>query len=95
MPGARSRSDWLAGHPIGGGGGGGEMSLDASHLLSHYQTHLSTVPEHHGALSLKEEEEGEEGEEEEEEEGERVVREIECLGTVGISTISQLIVEVR
>jgi hypothetical protein len=57
MPGVRPRSDRL-----GSVVGGGEMSL------LHYQSHLSTVPEHNvtaAAIRVKEEEEGEEEEEEE------------------------------
>jgi hypothetical protein len=93
MPGVRARSDWL--NAAGGGGGGGvtgEMHLDASHLLSHYQTHLSTVHEHNVTVTVKEEEEEEEGEEEGSMEKTVNVR---VVSNGRLTTISQMVAEVR
>ena len=94
MPGVRTRSEWLAGHQPGAVCATGEVSLDASHLLSHYQTHLSTVHEHNVAVTAKEEEE---------EEGEGVEDAVDLennnnvlAGNKGrLATISQLVAEVN
>jgi hypothetical protein len=67
------------------------MHLDASHLLSHYQTHLSTVHEHNVTVTVKEEEE-------EEEEGEETVENtvnVRVVSNGRLTTISQMVAEVR
>jgi len=94
MPGVRTRSEWLAGHHPAAVCATGEVSLDASHLLSHYQTHLSTVHEHNVTVTAKEEEERE---------GEGVEDAVDLennnnvlAGNKGrLATISQLVAEVN
>jgi hypothetical protein len=95
MPGVRARSDWLSAAGGGGGGVTGEMHLDASHLLSHYQTHLSTVHEHNVTVTVKEEEEGEEGEEGEEEVNMENMVNVRVVSNGRLTTISQMVAEVR